>query len=131
MPIYEYLCDSCHHRFDIKQKFSDDALTTCPNCGQRIHRVMQPAKVVFKGSGFYITDHKSGGSAVLDGGKSEAKTDAKSASGADATTAGEKGEKAAKTESTTTSSSDSSSSPTSSTPAPAAASSSTSSSATS
>ena len=79
--MYEYLCDSCHHRFDIKQKFTDETLTICPSCGQHIHRVIQPAKVVFKGSGFYITDHKGGGSsAVLD----SAKSDAKSANGTEA-----------------------------------------------
>jgi putative FmdB family regulatory protein len=94
--MYEYLCDSCHHRFDIKQKFTDDSLTICPNCGQKIHRVIQPAKVVFKGSGFYITDHKgSSGSAVLDGAKTEAKADAKPASGDDAKPVSDK---AAKTE---------------------------------
>ena len=117
MPMYEYLCDSCHHRFDIKQKFTDESLTICPNCGQRIHRVIQPAKVVFKGSGFYITDHK-GSSAVLDGSKADAKSDSKSTNDAEAKPAAEK---AAKTESAASSASSAGESNGSSAPAPAPA----------
>ena len=112
--MYEYLCDSCHHRFDIKQKFTDDSLTICPNCGQRIHRVIQPAKVVFKGSGFYITDHK-GSSAVLDSSKSEAKADTKAAEGAEAKPAAadkaEKADKTTKTDAAATASSTSATTP--------------------
>jgi putative FmdB family regulatory protein len=57
MPVYEYVCESCSERFEIKQKFTDDPLSICPRCSGSIHRVIQPAKIVFKGSGFYVTDH--------------------------------------------------------------------------
>ena len=115
MPMYEYLCDSCHHRFDIKQKFTDETLTICPSCGKHIHRVIQPAKVVFKGSGFYITDHKGGGSsAVLDSGKTETK------SGNGAETKPDT-DKTAKTETAAASSGSSSESTGSNTSAPVAA----------
>lgn len=57
MPVYEYICESCTERFEIKQKFTDDPLNICPRCSGSIHRVIQPTRVVFKGSGFYVTDH--------------------------------------------------------------------------
>ncbi len=61
MPTYAYRCRDCGHQFDIFQKFSDDALTVCPNCEGSIHRVIQRTGVVFKGTGFYINDSKSSG----------------------------------------------------------------------
>ena len=59
MPTYEYLCQSCSHRFETWQKMTDEPLTVCPECGAHIRRVLFPAGVVFKGSGFYKTDHAS------------------------------------------------------------------------
>lgn len=64
MPIYEYACNDCGHRFDIKQSWSDDALTVCPECTGAIRRVLHPAGVIFKGSGWYITDSRKGSSLV-------------------------------------------------------------------
>ena len=64
MPTYEYACKTCGNRFETWQKITDDPLTECPKCHHEIHRVLFPAGVVFKGSGFYSTDnrgHKSGG----------------------------------------------------------------------
>jgi putative FmdB family regulatory protein len=61
MPTYEYQCKSCNHRFEIWQKMSDEPLTTCPQCSGTIRRILFPAGIVFKGSGFYKTDHGSGG----------------------------------------------------------------------
>lgn len=58
MPIYEYACNECGHRFDIRQSWSDDSLTDCPECTGHIRRVMHPAGVIFKGSGWYITDSR-------------------------------------------------------------------------
>jgi len=63
MPTYEYLCKTCGHRFETWQKMIDDPLTTCPDCGAGIRRVLFPAGVVFKGSGFYKTDHRDKASA--------------------------------------------------------------------
>lgn len=58
MPIYAYRCRECENDFEVKQRFSDDPLTTCEVCGTEdsVFRVIQPAGVVFKGSGFYVTD---------------------------------------------------------------------------
>jgi len=68
MPTYEYLCRECSHRFETWQKMTDDSLTTCPECGGNIRRVLFPAGVVFKGSGFYKTDHNGSGSVVSENG---------------------------------------------------------------
>ena len=57
MPVYTYRRED-GSTFDIRQKFSDDALTVDPETGQKVHRVVQPAGVIFKGSGFYVTDTK-------------------------------------------------------------------------
>lgn len=59
MPNYEYQCKSCAHRFEIWQKMIDEPLTVCPQCQGTIRRVLYPAGIVFKGSGFYKTDHGS------------------------------------------------------------------------
>jgi putative FmdB family regulatory protein len=58
MPVYEYECEQCGVRFERLQRMSDAALTDCPECGGHIHRVMQPVGVIFKGSGFYVTDNR-------------------------------------------------------------------------
>ncbi len=60
MPIYEYECSHCRFRFERKQGFDDAAEAVCPQCGQRAHRVFHPTPVIFKGSGFYITDSRKG-----------------------------------------------------------------------
>ena len=57
MPTYEYLCKTCKNRFEKWQRMTDEPLLTCPECGGPIHRVFYPAGIVFKGSGFYKTDH--------------------------------------------------------------------------
>jgi putative FmdB family regulatory protein len=58
MPVYEYECEQCGVRFERLQRMSEAALTDCPECGGHIHRVMQPVGVIFKGSGFYVTDNR-------------------------------------------------------------------------
>lgn len=64
MPIYEYACTSCGHRFEVRQGFSDAPVEDCTQCGARVRRVLHPAGVIFKGSGWYITDsRKANGSA--------------------------------------------------------------------
>jgi putative FmdB family regulatory protein len=60
MPTYTYKCDSCGVVFDKFQKFSDKSLTRCPECSKgKVKRVLQPAAIVFKGSGWYATDNRS------------------------------------------------------------------------
>lgn len=58
MPIYEYECEQCGVRFERLQRMSDASLSDCPECSGHIHRVMQPVGIIFKGSGFYVTDNK-------------------------------------------------------------------------
>ncbi len=57
MPIYEYQCGACGHRFERIQKFSDPAQSECPNCGQPVERLVSAPAIQFKGSGWYITDY--------------------------------------------------------------------------
>jgi putative FmdB family regulatory protein len=57
MPLYEYLCDACGHRFERIQKFSDPIADVCPKCGGAVHKLMSSPAIQFKGSGFYITDY--------------------------------------------------------------------------
>jgi putative FmdB family regulatory protein len=60
MPVYTYQCESCGVRFDRYQKFTEQSLTRCPECGKKsLRKVYSPVGIVFKGSGFYSTDHKS------------------------------------------------------------------------
>ena len=60
MPIYTYRCESCGFQFEKKQKFSDPPLTRCPECEKKeLRKVYTPVGIVFKGSGFYATDHRS------------------------------------------------------------------------
>jgi putative FmdB family regulatory protein len=63
MPTYTYRCDACGHQFDKFQRISESALTECPECQDQLRKVYHPVGVVFKGSGWYITDsRKSTGS---------------------------------------------------------------------
>lgn len=60
MPTYTYQCENCGIRFDQYQKFSEDPLTICPECGEpALRKVYQPVGIVFKGKGFYATDNRS------------------------------------------------------------------------
>ncbi|HOE35620.1 MAG: zinc ribbon domain-containing protein [Chloroflexi bacterium] len=60
MPIYTYHCDNCGIRFDQQQKFTDEPLTLCPECNEpTLRKIYQPVGIVFKGKGFYATDHRS------------------------------------------------------------------------
>jgi putative FmdB family regulatory protein len=58
MPLYAYECKECGVRFDRRQGFDDPPITVCPECEGVVHRLIQPAGVIFKGSGFYVTDNK-------------------------------------------------------------------------
>lgn len=60
MPLYTYRCENCGVQFDRQQKFSDAPLAWCPECNKKaLRKVYQPVGIVFKGSGFYATDHRS------------------------------------------------------------------------
>ena len=60
MPTYEYECTSCGQHIEVFQRISEDPLTTCGVCGGKLRKVFHPAGIVFKGSGFYATDSRSG-----------------------------------------------------------------------
>jgi len=62
MPTYEYRCSDCTNSFEIVQKFSEAALTECPECDGQLRKVFSAVGVVFKGSGFYATDNRTKGS---------------------------------------------------------------------
>jgi putative FmdB family regulatory protein len=64
MPTYTYECEECGVRFDAWQRFSDDPITVCPECGGHAHRVPQAVGIMFKGSGWYIKDSKGQSSLV-------------------------------------------------------------------
>jgi putative FmdB family regulatory protein len=58
MPLYEYLCDACGHRFEKIQKFSDPLIEQCPKCGKpQVHKLVSSPAIQFKGTGWYITDY--------------------------------------------------------------------------
>lgn len=60
MPVYTYRCENCGIQFEWTLKFTDPPLTVCPDCGQTaLRKVFTPVGIVFKGSGFYSTDHRS------------------------------------------------------------------------
>lgn len=84
MPTYHYRCADCGHSFDFFQRFSEDPLTTCPECEGTIRRVLQPVGIVFKGSGWYVNDNR----------KSESSTSSPAASPSSASNGGEKSKSA-------------------------------------
>lgn len=58
MPIYEYECGKCSLQFELKRRFNEDGSSFCPQCGSEAHRLFSPVPIVFKGSGFYVTDSR-------------------------------------------------------------------------
>lgn len=105
MPIYTYRCTSCGVQFDQQQKFSDAPLTRCPECRkQTLHKVFQPVGIVFKGSGFYATDHRSPSGQTRMSSKDK---DSSERPGAPASSASESSSSSSSSESKSTSSSDS------------------------
>lgn len=58
MPTYEYKCTRCNYQFEIKQSINDPAPDECPKCGGRICQIFHPAAILYRGSGFFSTDHK-------------------------------------------------------------------------
>jgi len=74
MPIYTYRCDSCGVEFERHQFFHDEPLKTCPECRKKsLRKVITPTKIIFKGSGFYATDHRSSSGNSSREGKTESK----------------------------------------------------------
>ena len=80
MPTYSYACTECSNRFDTVQAFSDDALTTCPECNGRLRKLFGKVGVVFKGSGFYRTDSRESAKSSTNGSSSNSNSDSSSSS---------------------------------------------------
>lgn len=59
MPLYEYQCEACGVRFERRQHMNDEPVTACPECGGEVRRLIQPVGIIFKGSGFYVTDNRA------------------------------------------------------------------------
>jgi putative FmdB family regulatory protein len=59
VPTYEYECDGCRRIFEVRQRISEPALTTCEVCGGAVHRLLSPAPFILKGGGWYVTDYPS------------------------------------------------------------------------
>jgi putative FmdB family regulatory protein len=80
VPIYEYVCQACAHRFEVRQKFSDPPIEACVRCGKSVKKVISPPAIMFKGSGWYVTDYsdklKAPSEAASKNGQPEAKTEA-------------------------------------------------------
>ena len=77
MPTYQYKCKECGHEFEKRQRMSDDPVKECPQCGSSVRRVVGRVGIVFKGSGFYVTDNRSSN------GKGRVKTTEKSSDSSD------------------------------------------------
>jgi putative FmdB family regulatory protein len=78
MPLYEYECTKCGHRFEKIRKFSDKQITKCPECGGRVEQMLSAPAVQFKGSGWYVTDYaKKSGAPASDSGSKETKKESK------------------------------------------------------
>ena len=114
MPTYSYACTECDNRFDAQQAFTDDALTTCPQCSGRLRKLFNSVGVVFKGSGFYRTANATSRTSTVPAGTGGAASSGNSDSGT--STSSDSGSSTSGT---------GSSGESSSTPAPAAASAST------
>lgn len=104
MPTYEYECKTCSHRFEAFQSISDDPIKNCPECGKEVRRLIGGGLgVIFKGSGFYVTDNRKGsapagssdGSNKTEGESAAKKEKGKSSDSSDSASSGDSG-KAAK-----------------------------------
>ncbi len=108
MPIYTYRCENCGTQFERRQSFTDEPLTVCPECNQnQLRKVITPAGIVFKGSGWYVTDHKSKSSAVQPAASTktggESKSEGKESAPVTSTPASDSGSSTEKGSSSTTS----------------------------
>ena len=81
MPLYEYQCDACAHRFEVIQKFSDAPIDVCPKCSGVVRKLLSSPAIQFKGTGWYITDYARAGktdSATTKPSSSDSKSETKS-----------------------------------------------------
>lgn len=81
MPTYSYACAACAHRFEAVQSIHDDALTSCPECGGEVKRVIGSVGVTFKGSGFYRTDSRKSATSTSTSSKPSSSSSTSAAAG--------------------------------------------------
>ena len=96
MPLYEYQCDACAHRFEVIQKYSDAPIEVCPKCGGVVKKLLSSPAIQFKGTGWYITDYAKSG-----------KSDSGTAASAKSESAEKSGDKSSEVSSSSASKSDS------------------------
>jgi putative FmdB family regulatory protein len=86
MPLYEYQCKKCGHRFEKIQKFSDKPIKKCPKCGGAVEQTISAPAVQFKGSGWYVTDYARKSHTASDSGSKETKESKKDEKKTESTT---------------------------------------------
>ena len=59
MPLYEYQCETCHHQFEVRQKISDPVIDKCIQCGHAVRKLISASGIMFKGTGWYVTDYSN------------------------------------------------------------------------
>ena len=99
MPLYEYQCKKCGHRFEKIQKFSDKPVKKCPDCGGPVEQVISAPAVQFKGSGWYVTDYAKKSSTAVSSSSSNGDSTSKAESKSDSSTPETKKEDKPKAES--------------------------------
>ncbi len=90
MPLYEYECEACAHRFEVIRKFSDPPIEICPVCGGHVHKLLSSPAIQFKGSGWYITDYARKSSPESSPKKDTSKGDTSSTSSSSSDTSSKK-----------------------------------------
>ncbi|QGG42413.1 FmdB family zinc ribbon protein [Aeromicrobium yanjiei] len=101
MPKYQYQCKDCGEALEVQQSFTDDALTVCPTCGGDLRKVFNAVGVVFKGSGFYKTDSRSGSTSSSSSGSSGSSSSSGDSSSSAASTSSSDSKPAASTPAST------------------------------
>jgi putative FmdB family regulatory protein len=105
VPTYTYTCTACNDLIEKRQRFSDPPLTTCEQCGGSLRKIIHPVGIVFKGSGWYITDSRSASSSSNGPNSSSARASSASTSKEDSSASASKESSASSTSSTPASSS--------------------------
>ncbi|MFC1435218.1 FmdB family zinc ribbon protein [Streptacidiphilus sp. N1-3] len=113
MPTYQYQCTECGNGLEAVQKFTDDALTICPQCDGRLRKIYSAVGVVFKGSGFYRTDSRSSSSSTVSAAKPAGESSSSSAPSTSSSTPAPASTSSSSSSSSSSNSSSSSSKPSS------------------
>lgn len=103
MPTYQYQCTDCGNALEVRQSFTDDALTVCPACDGTLRKVFNAVGVVFKGSGFYRTDSRSSTTSSSAAAPSKSTSDSSSSNGSSASSSSSSGSSSSTTSSSASS----------------------------